>query len=207
MPKRLTRQESQARTQAQLMAAGARVFARAGFEAASVEEIAEAAGFSRGAFYANFQSKEDLFLAILEERRRAELAGLLAMFEGDAPLPERLAKVREHYAGHAEDRDWCLLSVEFQMLVVRNPKIRERVAGIYREYRAAATRLVAQIFVDSGVPAPAPPETLAAALMALSEGLSLHQLVDPKSVSAARVGETLDYFFSQLIASQPARSS
>src|SRR6058998_2501953 len=69
MAQRLTRAESKERTRAALLKAGEDLFARVGFHAAPVEEIAEAAGFSRGAFYANFADKADLFLTIVEDER------------------------------------------------------------------------------------------------------------------------------------------
>jgi len=65
---RLTRKEQQARTRAGLMDSAARVFSRRGLERASVDEIAEDAGFTKGAFYANFTSKEEIFLAMLDAR-------------------------------------------------------------------------------------------------------------------------------------------
>src|SRR5688500_14063171 len=65
---RLTRQERQAATRERLIEAATRVFARRGYLAASVEEIADEAGFSHGAVYSNFTGKEDLFLAVYAER-------------------------------------------------------------------------------------------------------------------------------------------
>src|SRR3984885_7184390 len=90
--RRLTRAEQQAQTRARLIDAAAKVFARRGFQAASVEEIAEEAGYSHGAVYSNFEGKADLFLAVFEDymtERVGELADTQAALAEDAPLEAR----------------------------------------------------------------------------------------------------------------------
>ncbi|MGH2720306.1 MAG: TetR/AcrR family transcriptional regulator, partial [Actinomycetota bacterium] len=84
---RLTREESRARTRALLIEAAGKVFAERGFTAASVEEIAGLAGFSRGAFYSNFASKDDLFLAVLDAYIDAEVESVTRTLETN-PTPE-----------------------------------------------------------------------------------------------------------------------
>ena len=76
--KRLTRQESRARTQSMLLEAAGKTFRKLGFEGAAVEDIAEGAGFSRGAFYANFESKDDLFIALLDQEMKRHCERLKA---------------------------------------------------------------------------------------------------------------------------------
>src|SRR6478752_2421839 len=91
-PKRETRAEKQARTRAELLATAARIFARRGYNGASIEEIAEEAGYSHGAVYSNFDGKADLFLAVFEEymaERARELAATQVDLAEDAPLEVR----------------------------------------------------------------------------------------------------------------------
>ena len=80
-PQRLTRRESRDSTRARLIESAGRVFVRAGFDAASVEQIAEEAGFSRGAFYSNFKSKDGLFLELLDRKRIETQNSLSAIFQ------------------------------------------------------------------------------------------------------------------------------
>ncbi|MGH8975530.1 MAG: TetR family transcriptional regulator, partial [Acidimicrobiia bacterium] len=80
---RLTREESRAQTRARLLESAAALFAERGFHGTSVEDIAERAGFSRGAFYSNFEHKADLFLALLDDRLAGDLAALEATLAGD----------------------------------------------------------------------------------------------------------------------------
>src|SRR4051794_29366032 len=84
VPVRLSRTESKAQTRAALLAAAERVFAAKGFHGATVEDIAEQAGFTRGAFYANFHDKADLLLTLLDEQSRARLAQLGEQLEADS---------------------------------------------------------------------------------------------------------------------------
>src|SRR5579862_6665731 len=87
-----------AATRRKLLAAAKRIFAQDGFEAARLEDIAAGAGYTRGAFYANFESKEDIFFALLEEwvRERIE-SGTTALRQHKNPL-DKLAALRKHYS-------------------------------------------------------------------------------------------------------------
>src|SRR6202163_2709247 len=91
-------------TRRKLLAAAERIFAQDGFEAARLEDIAAGAGYTRGAFYANFESKEDIFFALLDEwvQERIE-SGTAALRQHKNPL-DKLAALRKHYAGIAKDR-------------------------------------------------------------------------------------------------------
>ena len=109
-------------TRKKLLAAAEKTFARDGFEAARLEDIASLAGYTRGAFYANFKSKEDIFFALLEEwvgRRIAEVSAVLARENTPA---KRLRALRNHYAQIAKDRRLALLSLEFKLFAIRHPE-------------------------------------------------------------------------------------
>ncbi len=111
---RLTRAESRERTRTQLLAAAEEVFAARGFHGASLDEVAEAAGFSKGAVYSNFGSKDELFVAVLRKRmsEQAEfLTGLVSRASGDpvAALPDL----------EWMDLQWCQLLFEFWLYADR----------------------------------------------------------------------------------------
>src|SRR3954452_24654908 len=107
--KRETRAEKQARTRADLLAAATVVFARRGYHGASVEEIAEEAGYSHGAVYSNFDGKADLFLAVFEDymaERARELAATQAGIGDDAPLEARARSLADQWMERfASDRE------------------------------------------------------------------------------------------------------
>src|SRR5271170_4595996 len=111
--RRETRAEKQSRTRAELIATAATVFAQRGYEGASVEEIAERAGYSHGAVYSNFAGKSDLFLAVFEEymaERARELAATQLELGENAPLEERARALADQWMERlAKDRDSFLL--------------------------------------------------------------------------------------------------
>src|SRR5580704_19553287 len=107
--RRLTRAEQQVRTRTRLIEAATKVFARRGFHQASVEEIAEEAGYSHGAVYSNFDGKADLFLAVFEDymaQRVGELAQTQAELPDDAPLEIRARALADQWMQRlARDRE------------------------------------------------------------------------------------------------------
>ncbi len=139
------------RTRERLLDAAYEVFAEAGVSAASVEQIAERAGFTRGAFYSNFSTKEELFFALMERehelRRRSLLErvdALLPDLQGAAGTPA--AETDEEQVGDLvarfldvpfDNRRWCLVHSEFQLLAMRDPTVSGRFLA-YREEAAAS---------------------------------------------------------------------
>src|SRR6201986_2289086 len=92
---RLTRQESRLETRTWLLESAAQLFARGGYEGASVDVIAESAGYSKGAFYSNFESKEAIFLELLHAHKRREIEALARLIARDLPAAELLALIRD----------------------------------------------------------------------------------------------------------------
>lgn len=173
---RLTRAEAQVQTRRRLLDAAAIVFARRGFHGASLEQVADEAGYSKGAVYSNFASKEELFLAVLEARfqDRTELYRRLAEQAASEPgkdLPGLLPGL------DAPDEVWCLLETEFWLYALRNPSARERMAALYREYRAQLAPLAVPY-----AGADLDPEQVIAAVIALYYGLTLQLQGDPGAI-------------------------
>ncbi|MFZ0883025.1 MAG: helix-turn-helix domain-containing protein, partial [Candidatus Acidiferrales bacterium] len=125
-----TGSRQQARTAAtrrKLLQAAEQLFARDGFEATRLEDIAAEVGYTRGAFYANFDSKEDIFFALLEQwvaQRIEEVNALLRLHQNPA---QRLRTLRQYYVQNAKDRRLVLLSLEFKLFAVRHPEAAARL--------------------------------------------------------------------------------
>jgi AcrR family transcriptional regulator len=178
---RRSRRERQADTREALLGAAARVFAERGFAGASLDEIAERAGYTRGAVYANFADKDDLFLTLVERHKDAFIRG----FEEAASLAgaeRRLAAVRELLTGGPPGiaADWIMLWTEFWLHAVRRPDLAARLADHERRYRAAVARLLGTVAADLGLELPGPAEELAAEVIALDVGLSLQARLAPE---------------------------
>src|ERR1017187_9882949 len=141
-----TRQADRTRaTRRKLLDAAERIFAKDGFEAARLEDIAAGAGYTRGAFYANFESKEDIFFALLEEwvQERIE-SGTAALRQHKNPL-DKIAALRKHYAGIAKDRRLVLISLEFKLFALRHPEAHARLRDRHRRMRATWSELLSEL--------------------------------------------------------------
>jgi len=194
-------QKSEA-TRRKLLEAALRIFARDGFEAARLEDIAKESGHTRGAFYANFDTKEDLFLALLEENASHRLADLQQRLEKSPDGPPRLRTLRTFYLERAKDSQSVLLTLEFKLFALRHPKMRARLAAAHRRIRASLkdesivkllpTRRHGESDMD---------KILFEVALA---GLVLEHAYDPKRISAKQTADTLGRVFDLLISAAPS---
>ena len=197
--KRLTRDQAKAQTRSRLLQAAGTVFARRGFQAASLEEVAEEAGYSKGAVYSNFTGKEDLFAALLEQRCHDQLAEIQAALWAEPLTAARLRQIGDTLGARIQhDREWTLLFVEFWARAVRDPELGRRFAAIWQQARGGLAELIARHATDRGVDLPVAPQQLAAAAMALANGLALQLLADPERVSPQTLGNALGLLFAGL---------
>lgn len=205
--KRLTRAEKQASTRAALLDAAADAFTRLGYEAATVEGITEAAGFSRGAFYSNFDSKDELFLSLIESRIDTSLGDIAAAFRQGAAA-ERIRSGGQFLDSLvAKDRQWCLLYMEFWSRAVRDPKLRKRFAAQYEAWRVGIAEIIASQSAELGIELDAPPRELASTLIALFEGHVLQRLIAPKNFDDGFFTQVLLRFFARLAPESVATTS
>lgn len=125
-------------TRRKLLRAAEKVFAKVGFEAARLEDIAQEAGHTRGAFYAHFSKKEDLFFALLEQQAHQHLTAIQAITEecGDDG-EKKLRCIRDYYSSLAANRNWSMLMLEFKLFAVRHPRLRKKLAGTHRQIRSS----------------------------------------------------------------------
>jgi len=175
------RDEQRARTRRELLDAAARVFAEKGFHGASVDQVAEAAGYTKGAVYSNFTSKEELFLELLDEHIDQAITVLEELVLEQAP--ERRAEVfaQEHGRIEVLDRDWFLLETEFLLYAARNEAVRDRVAARQRRTHERVTALARKHLDDLGIAEERlPASDLARVLMATADGLTQASLADER---------------------------
>jgi AcrR family transcriptional regulator len=151
------------------------LFARGGYEGASVDLIAESAGYSKGAFYSNFESKEAIFLELLDTHKRREIDALAQILAQDVPAPELLSLIRNSESGRGSDFDFGLLSAEFQLQACRDKAFAKTYAKLHRTHRDTMAGLVSMLFAKLNRTPPSAPKDLADIIMALTTGLSLQR--------------------------------
>jgi len=194
--KRLSQAERRAATRANLLRAARSVFGKRGYHASSLDEIAEKAGVSKGALYYNFDGKEDLFLALLDERiaeRVQELDRVLGSSEPSEAAVEAAVGAAALDAIHAakQSREWRLLFLEFVAHAAREPRFRREFAIRLKRMRDTLAKLVERQTSALGVELTLPADQLAIAINALGNGLAMEALVTPDEVSDELMGEIL----------------
>ena len=191
-PKRLTRDERKAETREALLDAASRVFAREGYHAAGVDEVAADAGFSTGALYSNFEGKEDLFLALLQREIERQVEEVSRIVAERPTLDERARGGAEYWIDFLDrEPELVLLFMEFWAFAVRHPEVRSRFAARYAEVRRSLARMIEEGAHDLGLELRRSPEELAVAVDALADGFALQKLADPASVPNELLGEAL----------------
>jgi AcrR family transcriptional regulator len=179
MSPRLTRAEQAERNRGLLLAAARRVFLKRGYHGASVEQIADQAGFSTGVVYSQFGGKADLFLALLEARIAERAADNMRAVEG-LTGDKGIARLLEHAASvDRAEPEWGLLVVEFRVHAVRDPGLAVRFADAHQRTLAGAEQLVAGLYQRAGEPPPLPPADLARLLLAIDTGARLEEAAAP----------------------------
>ena len=182
MSSRLSRAEQNDRNRALLLAAARRVFLARGYYAATLEQIADEAGFSKGVVYSRFASKADMFLALLEDRideraaQNADLARRLAGSGNFAALLDLAQRAERGAPG------WRLLVTEFRIHAGRDPELNRRYAAVHARTVEGVAGVLASISEQGGEGLPFPPRQLAELLLAIETGLALEQLASPDAL-------------------------
>lgn len=193
-----------AQTRDRLLSAAAAVFAERGILAASVEEICEQAGFTRGAFYSNFESKDDLYFALLRrEHERHFAATQRAISEADLsrtaqpPSPEELEGMVQRAVlttlrTMRSDREAILAGYEMRLYAARNPEVAAQYQEFMRESYALFAELVQEAFAATGARLAIGIEQVLDLLIAVVEQKRLSLLVEDDSPDAeAELAEQL----------------
>ncbi|MEO8592062.1 MAG: TetR/AcrR family transcriptional regulator [Candidatus Solibacter sp.] len=168
--KRLTREESKELTRMRLIEAAETLFIRKGFDGASVEDISEMAGYSRGAFYSNFEDKDQVFLAVIDRRRPKALEDILQRASKPA---ERAAAVREWFSGQWRLKDFIALRMEFSRRAFRDRSVRKHLAELLRrELETYSASVGPYLGATDGIPSDRP-ETVVLVLLAAALGLGI----------------------------------
>jgi AcrR family transcriptional regulator len=175
----LTRKERQQQTREQLVEAAARVFARRGYHRATVDEIAAEAGFTIGALYSNFKTKEELFLAIADRQVASRVAEISAVADAAVGDEEAESAAAEQLRAFLEaDPDWPLLFYEFWSLSVRNPEMGNALAARREVIRDALADALQQVADQLGFELRFPAPVLATAIGACLNGLAFERAAD-----------------------------
>jgi AcrR family transcriptional regulator len=187
MSPRLSRAEQNDRNRALLLAAARRVFLERGYYAATLDQIADEAGFSKGAVYSRFASKADMFLALLEDRiteraaQNAQLAGEMAGTGNFAALLDLAEQAERDAPG------WRLLVTEFRVHAARDAELNRRYAALHARTVDGVAQMFAEVSKENGEDLPVAPRQLAELWLAIETGRALEQIANPGALGGPDV--------------------
>ena len=197
--KRLTREESQAQTRAALIAVGRKHFLRYGLGGAVAEKIAEDAGYSRGALYANFDGKEDLFLAVIREEQACRSNIFRSILSDEPSSKKRLRKVRDMIADTFTNRDWIVLRAEFEAGALRSERIRKSFVEMHRLQIHDGGELVRDLLKSSEVISRLKPDDFIMVMLNLAHGLAVTQKILGEELSQKSTRSLIQSLFDHLL--------
>jgi AcrR family transcriptional regulator len=152
-----------------------------GMDGASIDRIAAEAGYTKGAFYANFASKEAMFLAILDEKFAAEMERLQAAMSGAGEPAEEARQAAEEFLTYVDrDPEWPRLYQEFATHAARNEEFRAELAARQRALRERMAAIFARWTKALGVQSALPHEDVAAMTFVMADGFVLDRIIDPE---------------------------
>lgn len=189
---RLTRAESRARTRERLLAAARGMMVEVGLGSASLDLIADRAGYTKGAVYSNFSSKEEILVELMQRHMHDELAALSEILQQATSLDDLMLRLDALYAAMHEDPSVVVLSLEFQLLATRNQGVRDSYAGIWSAHRAMLAALLTDVAARFRVELILPAADLIDALAAMTHGLVLQSAVgrpdDARTAASLMIG-------------------
>jgi AcrR family transcriptional regulator len=193
---------------AALLEAAAKVFAQRGYGDASVDEIADRAGYSKGAIYFHFSGKDDLFFALLEERIDRPMREAIRLLEFAPPGDDMAAEANRRFVElvHGQ-RELVLLDQEYRSQALRDSRLRARYVRREAKLRAALAKGLQARLEHLGAPPMAAPEHVATALLSLVFGLAQEWLIEPDAVPDELLGDMFALIYAGHVARETGPST
>jgi AcrR family transcriptional regulator len=174
---RLSRADSQARTRELLSDTAQRLFLRDGYHATSLEKVAEAAGFSKGAVYSNFRNKDELCLVVVDRIYAERVQAIAEVFNRGGDVEQRLAAFEAYAEGMLGDVPRTLFEVEFALQARRDPDLRAELGRRDALVADALAALISAQVSELALTPLLPPQDLARTLLSLGIGLGVQRFV------------------------------
>jgi len=169
-------------TRQQLIQSARATFAQNGFENSRIEDIAAKAGKTRGAFYANFKDKEDVFFAIFEEELDRDIQAIRPLLQQVSTLEGRIHALAEYLCRLGKERQRTLLNLEFKMYAIRHPARRKRLADLYSVMKLRCSLPEIDELLPEYQKQTQQRRTESLAIGAVIDGLAINQLFDPEGM-------------------------
>ncbi|MPY96941.1 MAG: TetR family transcriptional regulator [Actinophytocola sp.] len=194
-PAPITHRTPRSEVRDRLLQAASTVFAERGFAGATMQQVAATAGFTTGALYSNFASKDDLFFELFDREVTGRIAAVREILgQADLTVINEATAIeagQQLTAAMQQSREWQLLFTEFWLRAARDAQVRERWVENRRDYHQQLTELADEALAGWGADAAVSSRTLMFTMLALNNGLAIEELADPGSVPADTIGTVL----------------
>ena len=197
--KRLTREDSRDRTTQHLLDAARKLIAKRGLSDTTLEDIAEEAGYTRGAFYSNFRGKGDLFIELLRRDHGETNAQLRALRDDSLPLEDIHQRLREIYRQMYRTNESFMNWTEARMLAARDAKFRTKLDTLLIERRAEVAESIEYLYGRIGIAPPLAATAVAMGFNSLFEGVKLNMLSSPAGLTSEDAESVLTLFVDSLM--------
>jgi AcrR family transcriptional regulator len=197
--KRLTREDARDQTTQRLLDAAQKLIARKGLSATSVEDIAEAAGYTRGAFYSNFNSKGDLFIELLRRDHENHMEAFNALRSDELSLDHIHERARVLYSQLYRDDESFMNWTEARMLAARDAKFRTKLNALILDKGAQIAEFIDYFHKRAGSPPRVPSLAMAMGFMSLAEGVKLSMLSTPTDMPLETAESVLMLFVDAIM--------
>jgi len=144
-----------AETVAKILDAAQEIFSEQGFEKTQLEEVAARAGYSRGAIYAHYASKEDVFLALMEQRVLTKYTAMRQALESEPIVSMRLGIFKQWLGAQVSDQSWGTLMLEFKLYALRRPESRDKLLKLYEKVASSSVHDLIKLLFGDGLSKPA----------------------------------------------------
>ena len=195
---RLTREQSREVTREKLRAAAMSEFAVNGFGGTSIDRLCEVAGYSRGAFYANYKNKEELLLDAVRSQHSQEAENWIAILSGNEGLDVLLPRLEDRFCAYIADHQRILFVTEIQLYALRNPEFTQSYEKEFFQLFSRVETLLAILFRKAGKVPHRPIPVLVEMLQALASGLSMD--IEHVAKRAFTPGDILVDFLEDILA-------
>jgi AcrR family transcriptional regulator len=183
-PEPVHRQKKQvALTREKILLSAKKIFARDGFEAAKLEEIAAAAGYTRGAFYANFKNKEELFVAVASQQITDHLSISIEAIRSITGVKPKIKELMQKIADTPEIRTWVILTIEFNLFVLRQPKQKKHVLSLYAQLLKGIEIVFEDLYKAANRKPPVPLSIVGIGYYSLAHALILQEMLNGEQVT------------------------
>jgi len=179
-------------TRDMLLSASELIFARVGYEKAQMEEIAEAAGFSKGALYAHFKNKEELFLALAKAKAAGYQAKLRRALDNASNREGKITAFRTFYIDLSKEKDWALIILEVKLFITRYPGAKEKLRQVEEQVGDSVEQALMEVFGKSA-------RAAGEALGGIFSALVLEAILEPNLFPERKIRAMLGTIFDALL--------